>query len=174
MAYANPSTFVAGNALTAAQQNVLANNDRFLHGPPTVRVQRDAVQALTISAWTEIAWDTENWDTNTMWSSTAAHKIFARTAGKYLCTWNGGFADSTVGTLRGMGISKNSTVAGALENHVLLSQDMLSLAPRIGGSAMVSLSSGQFIEVQMFADAAINTSTGDGFRPQFSMIWMSS
>jgi hypothetical protein len=175
MAYANPSTFVAAQVLTAAQMNVLANNDRFLHGPPTVRVNRDAVQSIAQSAFEEVSFDTEDWDTDTMRSSTDPTKVFARTAGKYLVSVGGLLAASTGGDDRIIGVRKNST-SGDPELGLSASVDE-PVSVRRGGqvSGMIALTTGQYVQLVYFHNhsAGINTST-DNFKPTLSMIWMSS
>lgn len=175
MAYVSPSTFVAGNVLTAAQMNVLAANDRFFHGRPTVRVRRDAVLAIPTAAFEEVAFDTEDWDSNTMWSSTAATKVFARTAGKYMVSVGGLLALSTGGDDRIIGVRKNST-SGDPEFGLSASVDE-PVSVRRGGqvSGMISLTTGQYVQLVYFHNVGsdLNTST-DNFQPTLSMIWMSS
>lgn len=177
IAYANPSTFVAGNVLTAAQQNVLANNDRFLHGPPTVRLRRAAAQTFTISAYDTVQFDTEDWDSNSMWSSTNNDQVFVRTAGKYLATFSGSFSNSTGGTLRIIAIVKNSTASLVTNEQfqVFASQDMLTLGPRMSVTGMFSMTTTDYLTAQMFQDAgSITATTAREGQPTFSMLWVSS
>lgn len=177
MAYVAPSTFVAGEVLTAAQQNVLANNDRFFHGPPTVRVRATTNSTHASDVWTSVPFNTEDWDTDDMFSSTSNRKLICRTAGKYLVNATVRFEPSTAGTIRFLGIQKNTTTAGSgHEFEAGIGADLLGTSPGLAASQLVSLSTGQFIRMELFHDAGVGleASTGDGHEPTISMIWMSS
>lgn len=177
MPYQNPSTFVAGNVLTAAQMNVLANNDRFLHGPPTVRVSRDAAQSIPNNTWTSITFDVEDWDSNSMWSSTANERVFGGIAGKYLVTFHSGFAASTAGNYRSVGINKNSTTGPPSEATNTAGFDFVTgSGVDLSVSVLVSLTSTQFVSGMVLHNVGVNlnTSTGAGAQPRLSMLWVSS
>lgn len=177
MAYTTPSTFVAGAVLTAAQLNAVQNNVRFLHGPPTVRVKRDAVLAVPTGGFEEVAFDTEDWDSDTMWSSTAATKVFCRTAGKYLVSAGGLLAASTGGTDRIIGIRKNSTSSDPEFGLTAAQTEPAAGGTRRGGQVcgMVELTTGQYVQLVYFHNVGsnLNTST-DNFQPTLSMLWVSS
>ena len=179
MAYANPSTFVAGAVLTAAQQNVLAANDRFFHGPPTVRVVNSTGYDIPASGlWEEIPFNSESWDSNTMFSSTANTKVFCRTAGKFLVSCHAGFNGSTVGDTRGVGVRNNST-SGNPDFAAGYEGDLAIGAPQrlpFSASDIIALTTGQYLQLVMLHNvgAALGTSTIQERRPTMSMLWVSS
>jgi hypothetical protein len=180
VAYSSPSTRTAGDIVTAAiwNQDVVANVE-FLAQPPSVRVSRDATLALASGTWEEVAFDTENWDTNTMWSSTAATKVFCKTTGKFLVCVSGAHQNSTVGGSRGIGIRKNSTTGNPTEGASVYEHDMLNGtvgARTMSVTQLVALTTGQYVQLVMFQDtgSSLNASTSEPYQPRLSMIWMSS
>lgn len=179
MAYANPSTFVAAQELTAAQLNVLANNDRFLHGRPTALVRRAAVQSLPNGSWAAIVFDTEDWDSNTIWSSTDAEKLKVRTAGKYTARAHGGIRGSTAGTLRGIAIVKNSTSFAATDvaARQLDVFDIVTATTWQGAvSQMFSMTTSDYLTLHMIQNrgSTLGTSTTRDSQPTLSVLWESS
>lgn len=179
MAYTTPSTQPTGTLITSTMYKAhLVDNIKFLHGPPTVRVARDAAYAIPASAWEEIPFDTEDWDSNLMWSSTAATKVFCRTAGKFSWACNGGFASSTVGVFRGIALRKNSTSGDPTEGGFVDNDDFPSgaAARTYACSGMVSLTTGQYVQLVMFQDTGgtLNSSTLAHNQPRLSMFWVSS
>lgn len=182
MAYVNPSTFVAGEVGTAAEQNVIANDIRFLHGPPTCQVRRVAAQSIGSGGYVSIQFDTEGWDTNTIWSSTASEKLFARTAGKYLATFTAHLAGSSAGQLRIATIAKNTTAVGSSSTAYetrLSSTAIGSNGIGLSVSGMFSLTTSDYLTANVYQDSGIsfNTSTGAAnrlFHPTMSMLWVSS
>lgn len=179
MAYVTPTTRASGYKVPASVWNSdVVENVKFLHGPPTARLQRDAAQSLASGTWEEISFDTEVWDTDTMWSSTAATKVFARTAGKFLVNVGGFFASSTAGAYRGIGVRKNSTSGNPDEVSIFTSLD-----PQAGFgdgmlacSGIVSLTTGQYVQMVMLQNtgAGLNTSTVASVQPRLSILWVSS
>lgn len=178
MAYANPSTFVAGNVLTAAQQNVLANNDRFFHGVPSAKAYRAAQQVIPTGVWTAVTFDTERWDNDTIWSSTADERFKIRTSGKYSCHFVAGIAGSTVGTQRGVQIQVDSTANTATKEaaRTLQIADLEGGAPSLAVADVFNLTSTQFVSFLIFQDSGGNlaTSTALSVQPKASILWMSS
>jgi hypothetical protein len=173
IAYVNPSTFVAGNVLTAAQQNVLANNDRFFHGPPSVKVRRASNQTIATASWTAISWSSEVWDNDSMWSSTAATIVDINTAGKYLISAGVEFAASTLGTFRGIGIRVAATTGVPTHGQVVTSEtgDVAS----IGITNMLHLTSTQRIRIPIIHNNGVNsTSVNSRDAPYLNVLWISS
>lgn len=147
MAFTNPSTWVAGAVLTAAQLNQqVRDNTRFLHGPPIVRVRRSTTQSINNSTWTAISFNTEDWDTDTMWSSTAPTKIICRTAGKYEFSFNGSFAASTAGTYRALGLRKNTTSGDPNEGEVTTVETANGVEWTAHLANTIALTTGQFVQ----------------------------
>ncbi len=181
MAYTTPSTQPTATVITSSMyNNHIINNIKFLHGPPTVRATRAAVQSISNNTWTAISWPTPDWDSNTMLATTGT-KMTCKTAGKYLVCVNGSFANSSAGSFRGCGIQKNTTTANtAHEAQTFISTTAMGLfGARMAVSQMVSLTTGQYIRVEVIQDTggSLNTSTGgSGNNPAFrmSMVWMSS
>lgn len=176
MAWTNPSTAVSGEVLTAAVWNSdVRDNVKFLARPPSVRVERDATQSLDNSTWTEISFDVEAWDTDTMWSSTAATKVFAKTAGKYLVTGIGSFAASTAGSNRAFGFRKNTTSGGPSEGSMLINPPETGAGAnyRICVTNLITLTTGQYLQFVGFQDSGsgLNTIANETI---FSMLWVSS
>lgn len=178
MAYTTPSTQPTGTLITSTMYKAhLVDNIKFLHGQPTARVSRDAVQAIPNNTWTAITFDTEDWDSNTMWSSTADEKVFARTAGKYLVNFHAGYAGSTAGNYRSIGINKNSTTGPPSEVIVTAGFDFVTgSGVDLGCSEIVSLTTGQFVCGMLLHNIGVNlnTSTASGSQPRLSMLWVSS
>lgn len=176
IAYANPSTFVAGEVLTAAQQNVLAANDRFFHGPPTVRVRRAAAQSMPDGAWDTVQFDTEDWDSNSMWSSTNNDQVFVRTAGKYLAVASAGLANSSGGTRRDIAIFKNSTAASGEAVRMNILGDLPLADANLAVSGLFSMTTSDYLTLMIFQNsgAGLNTQTGTDARPVLSVLWVSS
>lgn len=176
MAWTNPSTRASGYVVTAANwnQDVVANTE-FLARPPSVRVRRAAALAIVENGWEEVTFDTESWDTDTMWSSTAATKVFARTAGKYLVCVTGGVDASTGGTGRGIGVRLNSTSGNPEFACTGRESPGGAFSAWPAASGMVSLTTGQYVQLVIYQDhsTTLNTNTADG-KPTLSMIWMSS
>lgn len=177
MAYANPSTFVAGEVLTAAQQNVLANNDRFLHGPPMVRVEGAATTGTTSLATHAIDFALEVKDTDTMWSSTAPTRIHIRTPGSYLTGGAVRWANSTAGSFRFMAVRLNGGTTNFVESLHQPSETG-NIGPRQELTTLTrSLTSTQYLEliVQQDSGSVVNLTTdADQHSPSFWAVWMSS
>lgn len=177
MAWTTPSTWVAGNVLTAAQLNQqLRDNTKFLHGPPMVKVSRDAALTIAASAWEEITFDTEAKDTNTMWSSTAATKVFAQTAGDYLVIGHGGLAASTVGVVRAIGIRHNSTSGAPVARSGFIGDLPTSFTPDLHISDIITMTTGQYVQLVFFQDSGgtLAITTAADTQPKLRMIWVSS
>ncbi len=177
MAYASPSTLPTGTLVTSTMWAQLVNNDKFFHAPPNVRVTRLASQTVTVSAYTAIAWSSKNWDNNSMFASTGT-KLTCKTAGKFLVTANVIMQSSTTGTVRNIGIRKNSTGTGNPDQGTAGEKvnTATARAASLCISNLVSLTTGQFIEIAVFSDGSSNglkTSTGVG-SPYCSMLWVSS
>lgn len=176
MAYTTPSTWVAGAVLTAAQLNTqLRDNVRFLHGPPTARVQGITDSTFANGAYTATIFSQEDWDSDNMWSSTANTKLICRTAGKYQVHAGVSFFGSTGGTIRGVGIRKNSTTGSPTDGIHFHRHDMIAGTQEVTISNLVSLTTGQFIQIVGFQDSGGNLgSSGTGGMPFCSMLWVSS
>jgi hypothetical protein len=172
MPYVAPSTLATGTLVTSTHWAIHVNNQKFLHGPPTVQLTRAAAQNIPDTAWTGVSWDTEVWDTNTMWSSTAPTKVYARTAGKFLVTQIGSFAATTGGAFRALGIRVNTTSGDPRDAHI--SNETQSQAWVKCLTSMVSLTTGQFIEAVQIQNSGAGLNTDTTFDPRLSMIWMSS
>lgn len=177
MAYTTPSTQPTGTLITSTHYKAhLIDNIKFLHGPPTVRVRRAAAQSIASGSWEEISFDTEDWDTDTMWSSTAATKLFARTAGKYQIAVRGTFAASTAGRTRAIGARKNSTsstpdIAVHVHDYDIPSGSL----PVQSAADMVSLTTGQYVQVCMVHDVGVNHNTDTNYGGVVaSLLWVSS
>jgi len=177
VAYTTPSTHPNSYIVTSTDWAIQVNNDKFFHGPPTVRVVRAAAQSLASGTFTAIAFSSKDWDTNTMFATTGT-KVTCKTAGKFLVTFSGGFQPSTAGSNWLIGVRKNSTgTAEPNEFETILSVKRTASAHLVGSiSGEVALSTGQFIEGVMYQDTggSINTSTQAGRRPKLSMLWVSS
>jgi hypothetical protein len=176
MAWTTPSTQPTGTMITSTHYKThIIDNLKYLHGPPTVRVSRDALLSVTQSTWFDVTFDVEDWDTNSMWSSTAGTKVFCRTAGKYLVNASGGITTSTGGTIRGIGIRKNSTT-GTPEFSATQTEPANGKVSTPAISHLISLTTGQYIQFVLFHDhsGTLNTSTAADAQPRLSMIWMSS
>ena len=168
-----PSTQPRATHVTSTMYAALGSWRR----PPTAQVERDAVQSMDNGVWELVAFDVENWDSNTMWSSTANNKVFARTAGKYLVTFHGGFANSTLGTIRAWGLSKTSTAGSPNLISAGIAWDIVSgITHMMPTLTMVNLSTSDYMAALMFQNsgAGLNTSTGAGNKPTLSMLWFST
>lgn len=179
MAYTAPSTKATGTLITSTMYKAhLIDNIKFLHGPPTVRVSRDAAQSLPNNTYDTIQWDVEDWDTNGIWSSTNNDQLFVRTAGKYTAQLSVGFAASTGGTIRGVAIVKNSTaLVGTNEAfHQLIRNDQLTGIQIVSVSGTFSMTTSDYLTGQAFQDSggSLNTSTSQSDEPRLSMLWVSS
>ncbi len=182
MAYVTPSTLPTDTFVTSTHWAIHVNNQKFLHGPPTAMVQRDAAQSFTSGAWDTLQWDTETWDTNTMWSSTNNDQVFVHTAGKYLVTFMGSFAASSAGTLREFVITKNSTAFAGGDSVVGFQTYPFD---QNAGPAdvtvttlcgMVSMTTTDYITGQQFQNSggSLASATAEHNRPRLSMLWVSS
>lgn len=146
--------------------------------PPTVRAVRLATQTISASVWTAIAWSSKDWDSNTMFATTGT-KLTCKTAGKFQVNFMAGFKASTTGTVRGLGLRKNTTGTGVPgEGDILLpppkTGSIFNLQTSI--SNIISLTTGQFVEGCIFSDGSGNglvSSTGTD-KPRISMLWVST
>src|SRR5581483_3511354 len=173
MAYTTPSTFVAGNVLTAAQMNAIQNNIRFFHGVPTASVNRNTAQSISNNTITAIQFNSEVWDSNTIWSSTASNKFFARTAGKYLATFSLQLTGSSAGTFRVAAIVKNATQyaeTSTMMEHTIGST-AIAATVALSVTGIFSMTTSDYLTAQVFQDTggALNTSTQMRRRPKFQM-----
>lgn len=181
MAYAAPSTHPTGYIVTSTDWAIQVNNDKFFHGVPTARVVRTSVQSITNNTWTAISFSSKDWDSNNMFATTGT-KVTCKTAGKFLVCFTGVFANSSLGSLRGIAIQKNTTTAGTgHEAQMIVASTAITAASgRLSLSQLVALTTGQFIRGEVLQDSGggLNTSTGGSGvsvpRPTFSAIWMSS
>ena len=84
MAYVAPTIRSAGDAVTAADYNIMANNAIFLAKPPACRLYNTAnLTGYTMNS--TITWSAEQYDTDNMHSNvTNTGRITATTAGMYL------------------------------------------------------------------------------------------
>jgi hypothetical protein len=179
MAFTNPSTWVAGEVLTAAQLNEqLRDNVGFLAQPPSAKAHRDAAQSIATGVWTAIQFDTEEWDNDSIWSSTANERFNINTAGKYRCEFTIAVANSSAGTLRGAQIQIDST-ADTPANHgarVVLPAEITNAQCGLHVSDTFQLTSTQFVSFQFLHNvgSGLATSTAANQRPRATVTWVSS
>lgn len=175
MAYVNPSTFIAGNVLTAAQQNVLAANDRFFHGVPTVRVHGTTNTTAAQSVVVYVKFGTEAWDSDSMWSSTANTVFNINTAGKYLVGGAVQWQASTDGSFRDLSIVDN---LGVVHAEVMEQPpEPGTIGPRQSITTMLSLTSTQSVRLGIEHDVAAGLLITDSTArksPSFWAVWQSS
>lgn len=75
MAYTEPPTFVSSTVLTAADQNILSEDIRYLKGQTdaaaasAVKLNRTSAQSIPNDTWTEVTWNNELMDIGGWWSS---------------------------------------------------------------------------------------------------------
>lgn len=85
MAWTAPTTFVAGNVLTAAQLNAFGADLSFLHDPPRCCVTRSSTISVPTATSTLFTFDTENWDNDGMHSTVSnTSRVTATTGGLYV------------------------------------------------------------------------------------------
>ena len=172
MAWSNPSTVTDGQVLSATRWNahVVANTE-FLARPPSVSLTRTTDLAPGTTAWRSVPWQTEGWDTDTMWSSTAATRIDVNTAGKYQVTATIPFSSASNVKLMGITLGGSTTAApnsGVVESYGALRRASMSI------TSLLSMTSTQFVRVQVSADVAPTILHTSVYRPSVSVLWVSS
>lgn len=95
MAYVAPTVRSVGDAVTAADYNVLVANDVAFRDqtgivPPMVSATRTTAQSISNATWTFVSFTSEVFDTNGMFTPTDT-KITIQTSGIYMINANAGF-----------------------------------------------------------------------------------
>lgn len=184
---ATSATVARGREGTAARAH--SSTEEWVHAPtatidylpfrpPSARARRAAAQSMDNNVWEAVAFDTEDWDTNTIWSSTAANKFFAKTPGKYLCTFAAGVVDSSGGSFKGVAVVKNSTNLTSTNDAYETLTETTAIGDdwALNASGMFALTTSDYITGQILQNsgAGLNTSTILRWQPKLSMIWLSS
>ena len=123
MAYVTPTVRSVGDAVTAADYNIMANDvlsfrDNTGVVPPACRVRRTATgQSLGNGVVAALNFDTEDFDTNAMFAPTA-NFITIKTAGIYIVTATVVLTANATGN-RALIIYLNPTVTGAGDSATL-------------------------------------------------------
>ncbi len=178
MPWVAPSTRATGYLVTAAvwNQDAVAN-PKFLARPPSVRVQKSTEQSIASAVWRSMSWNTEVWDTDTMWSSTAATRLDVNTAGKYLVSASIGWAASTAGVERHVGIAVggSSTAAPAYAKQSM-EADVGTIVRRMTVTDIIRLTSTQYIRIQVYQDSggALNVQHDTVDIASAAVLWVSS
>jgi hypothetical protein len=107
--WTNPATFVSGDTLTAAQLNVIADNERFLKNVDRARVYKSAAQTVSTGAWEHLSFDSEDYDTNSLHSTSSnTQRLTAAVDGWYVACLQVSFETDGTGR-RDIQIRKNDS-----------------------------------------------------------------
>jgi hypothetical protein len=169
----NPRTWVNGEYVSDATlngPNGIRDALRFLLDPPRCKCRQTAAQSIPTGTWTPVTFTTEDYDneaTAAYLSGTGMHdpatnpsRVVAQTAGSYLVTAIAYFATSSAGA-RGAKLTVNGVVLP--NSQILVGANPTATRPTgVPTTNIISLSVGDYVELQAFQDSggALSTTFG--------------
>lgn len=114
---------------------------------PSVRVTKNAAQAIASGVPEDITWEIESWDTNDMHSSTNNNRLYARIAGIYEVTASIDWAAGTTG-YREIEIFHNT--AADVETRIALERaDASADNPSNHCHAIYNFAADEYVEIRV-------------------------
>lgn len=179
MAYVAPTVRSVGDAVTAADYNIMANDVISFRNnsgvvPPAVRLERGTAQSISNTTDTLVTWPTEVFDTDGMYTATS-DTITVVTAGIYQINVTVEFAVNATG-IRVVSLLKNPSSASDQSSRI--ASTAVSATSVAGGncvlscSTIISLVATNTIKVQVYQSSggALNVgSTGAALQTNISM-----
>lgn len=167
MAYvdiATLQTIAAGEPLSAATVSQIRDNGEWFADPPQCSVFNSAAQSVADSSTVSLTANSENYDNNSMHSTAGStSRITFQTAGRYEVFANVNYAADSDGYRRVSFLVNGTTTIGGQTMPAAP-----TVATRLSASRSVTVSAGDYIEVQVAhtAGAALDV-TLDEFRAKW-------
>lgn len=169
MGFTSPTTQGASSVIPTSRLNAYKDAVDYVgRDKPHASVKETTAQSIPNNTWTALTSDEENFDVGGLHSTvtnTSRLTIPTGESGKYRVTCTINFVGAATGT-RAVGIGKN----GASPTFPLSSQlGSASVAPSMGGSTLLNLVAGDYVEVKVLQDSggAINAQLNE-----FSIEWI--
>ena len=174
MAFSTPSTFVAGNILTAAQLNTyLRDNVAWIAtDSPACRAYKAAVQSVNTATDTALLYDSERFDNaafHSTSSNTSRFTVPTGAGGKYLIGSSVYVVANGGGSGRSLWWELNATTRIGQQNGPVSASTNTSLAP----ATVYALSAADYVEAKVNQDSggALNVGGQPGAGAEMFAFW---
>ena len=179
MAYVAPTVRSVGDAVTAADYNILANNAIFFAKPPMARLRLTSNVSWTNNTHGSVAWTssiaTEDYDTDAMINlSGSASAITIKTAGVYSCQAAVNFAANATGVRLGRIVRNRSGVLTAISTFSFTPANASEFHCSLAGSIECLVNDVIDLYCLQNSGGALNLQPADSSGIQYGGTWLTA